>query len=271
MSAEQQLGTKAQENMEDLFPPVVDNRYDEPIRFKDVPYITRPIVEHLHAHPPDVVIAADRDGRIPAFGIWQAWKRHYPGERFPTADHRIWFARVTSRSAKYTYVEKATHFALAQAGVPRHWMRDHSRKSGAEPPSVMLIDDWPVNGGVARRFTAAAFSYGLPAEAITYATLCGIDISECEQHVEGILHLRGDPDRHPRLSDWYDDSMYSGVWYGSDEDDAPFSSVTPEGYTSRVALNCREQIAGYMDAYYANYTAVLAAGRAATGAIVHAA
>jgi len=264
MSAER-LPNPTQADIDCLFPAAVADP-DDPVQLEDLPYITRPIVEYLHERRPAAAIAADRDGRLVAYGVWQGWKRHYPGEPFPTEDHKIHFARVTSRSARYRSVEQVVHFTLARAGVERGWAHAHKGQPEAEPPNILFIDDWPVEGGVIGRFVNAAERYGLPARAITYATMCGEAIASLRHPVEGVTHVRGDPGRNPLQSVWMDESKFAGVSFGTEFERVPYVAVTPEAYTAPEVRGCREWINVCMDRYYARYRAALTAGSVAGSA-----
>lgn len=233
------------ENPDALFTKPDGRRHG--IRLIDLPYIARPIIERFHQEKPDIVIAGDRGGRLFAYAAFQSWKRRFPGEPFPTHDQKIHFARVSSRSAEEREVRGAVHYTLEKAGLPPDWQRTGAMSDGS-PPKVAYMDDWIVHGGTVRRFIGAANGYGLPDSALLVATMCGPTLTG-----GGVNHIVGDPDRHPRTSDWNDDSAYSGVRF-------PYAdAVTPRAFTGPDSSYARQEINRQLDAYYERFSAVLAA------------
>jgi hypothetical protein len=222
-----------------------DNRShpDSPIGLRDLPYLARPIVEYLHGLRPDVIIAADRGARLLAITALRSWHKRFPGERFPTLDTRIHFARVTSRSADESQVERAIHHALGNAGL-------HARR-GEASPKIVLLDDWADGGETAKRFIRAVESFGLPSDSISFVTMCNT-------RVEGINHVVSDPHRMTNNSIWNEVDEYIGVSYGEHAPTAPIVSRNND------ALGARIRLSQYIDAYYERFSAAVALGEVAT-------
>ena len=109
--------------------------------FRHLPYIVRPIIEHIHETKPDIVVAGDRGGRFFAVTAMKSWAHRYPEHHFPTASGKIHMARVTKRSASGGEVAEATRWTLQQAGIDE--IRKKAEQDG-KAPSVLYMDDWAV-------------------------------------------------------------------------------------------------------------------------------
>ena len=217
------------------------------LRLADLPYLARPIIEDIHETRPDVVIAGDRGGRLLAVTAFRSWKKRYPGERFPTADGSIRFARVTSRSAREHHVRKAIEFTLASAGFDPKAIKSRE----ISPPTVMYLDDWCVHGETIGRFLAAADDLGIPGDNLTYATACG-------PRVSSVRHIVSDRRRHPRWSVWDSNQDYIGVYYGRQQPTMPIP------YRNNESEHARDTINSYIEEYYRRFSAAVTGGQLVT-------
>ena len=186
------------------------------VTYQHLGYLSRAAAELFHEMRPDVIVAGDRAARLFAFAVMKSWHHRYPGERFPTRDHAIHFARVSFRSAEPPAVFAAVQQVIGKA---LYSLRSGTEDRGAAAPGVVFLDGWMIHGSSANLFAQAAVEMGLPANSLTYVTMVG------EQMQEGPMeHIVLDPARNEaRNNDWHEDDNLSGLIYD-----------TPDGVTPRV-------------------------------------
>lgn len=214
---------------------------------KALPQLARPLVEYIHDTKPDIVIAGDRGGRLYAGTVKKSWRHRFPQDPFPTIDGKIHLARVTSRSASWNEVVDVTKLALRRAGLDT--LQNTARNDGLKP-NVMYIDDWAVYGGTIQRFIDAAEEVGVPADAITYATICG-------EEMDFVRHFVADPGTRSGRSAWDSEggmSDYVGVDFNRGRPTVPILN------RNEHSVEVRRSLTEFIDAYYAEFDAATAAG-----------
>lgn len=157
-----------QEVVDGYFDPAPDYPYaDGTIDTKTIPIAARTAAEFIHIEEPDVVIAADRGGRMMAFATWFSWQHRFPNDRFPTRDRKIHFARLSGKEFGEDRYDSLVRFTLNSAGLlegtgyvgEEEYERNHTAK-------VTLIDDWIYRGRSYNLFARSLGRVGIPESNI---------------------------------------------------------------------------------------------------------
>jgi hypothetical protein len=219
------------------------------IRTRELPYLTRPLIEAIHEVQPDTVIAADRGGRPVALAVMRGWRHRYPGERFPTIDNAIHFARISSRSVSARDILPMMRRSLYGSGVLLD--KDEEELFDADA-KIALLDDWAVDGNAFRRFKEGAIELGFLQENIFFMTLAGQPIDE--------NHVIGDPRRRATHAQWEDDfGKAVGVSFET-------SATLPAITKNDSAVQLRKDVRKSNEQYYKKFVAAVKSGQITTKA-----
>ncbi|HEU4966644.1 MAG TPA: hypothetical protein VFT53_04135 [Candidatus Saccharimonadales bacterium] len=110
-----------------------DLRYG-PIGIEEMPYLSAPVVEMIREEMPDMVMAADRGGRILGLSVYGVWQASYPSVPFPTIDSKLHFGRVSKRIDNDA-VRNVIRHTLSSSGVTAE-MAQRAAEGDARPLKV---------------------------------------------------------------------------------------------------------------------------------------
>ncbi len=177
---------------------------------------------------PQAVIAADRGGRLLALMTHHAWGLRYPSQRFPTADHKIHFARITRRVEPSEFY-RVMDYALEQAGLS---ISPIPTGEAPEPKRLVFIDDRTGSGSTARNLARRATNYGVSPDNVMLLTL------RTEYHDPGSIpsHVVVDPEHQLDPADWIDCPAVIGVDYKGS------GGTKPEVVSSVVSRQARRDL-----------------------------
>lgn len=164
---------------------------DTPVLLRDVPRLVAPIIDFIHEHRPEQIIAADRGARLAAMAIYWGYHQKYD-VRLPTRGHRMDFLRLSKSTIDRDAAIEATRQKLCVSELLRLGGVSHEP---AGPLRVLFVDDWVDKGTTASLFYDAAESAGYSDEELAFATLCG-------KRLTGRRHIVGDPTLGTRNSVW---------------------------------------------------------------------
>jgi hypothetical protein len=212
-------------------PPDGASLYDGPIHIQDLPYLASPIVELIRAEMPDLVIAADRGGRLLGLAVFEAWRRRYPHSSFPTLDGKLHFGRISKRLNRDAGRMALDHM-LNRSGLMAEMAQRHEEKD-RRPLKVTLLDDW-VNEGVTvdqvREYLEDKMApYGGTLQ-YSVGTMRGTQLSRYS-------HAVGDTRREHGKGPWTDDSVAIGVDY-----DEGSMGVRPQVVRSEQSRDLRHRL-----------------------------
>lgn len=219
--------------------------------------IARVITEFVHDTEPDVIVAADRGGRLLALATHASWKHRYPDHDFPTRDGKIHFARI-SGSIDLGVTQRVIRSTLKKAGLssddPEHVQDDELK------PKVMLIDDWIGQGRTFRTFADVAHNdFGIPKDNMLMATMHGHELP-----YDDPTHIIGDPSGYAHGSQWCDDEEIMGVTYYSDQDtgsDDELFGVVGRSNRSQKSIEARQNLHRAVAKYYSRFDKALELGK----------
>jgi adenine/guanine phosphoribosyltransferase-like PRPP-binding protein len=163
---------------------------------EELPEIALPIIDFIEATQPHLVIGCDRGGRMMSIAVHSAWQQTKDGERFPTVDGKIHFARV-SKSVDETIlqddIDRIVEAAMKEAKVKGNELGED------EQMRVLFIDDWVVGGGTKKLAQRLMKKHG----AKTYFAVMSGDGAD----------VSGDPDRGSGSVSWHDNPEHIGINY----------------------------------------------------------
>ena len=105
-----------------------------------LPETVLPIVDHIAQHTPDIVIGCDRGARLLGIAVFAAWNHTYwrhSGKKFPTLDHKLHFARISSGDRQSSFdarLDTIIDTSLQAADKDIENLR------------MLFVDDWSVHG-----------------------------------------------------------------------------------------------------------------------------
>lgn len=115
------------------------NVHDQ-VEVPQLPNIASPIVEMVREEMPDLVMVADRGGRLLGLSVYQTWRQRYPRAPFPTIDGTINFGRISSNQPQ-ELTRQAVTGILHRSGLMAE-MAQRRAEGDQRPLTVMLLDDW---------------------------------------------------------------------------------------------------------------------------------
>ncbi|HEU4966646.1 MAG TPA: phosphoribosyltransferase [Candidatus Saccharimonadales bacterium] len=205
---------------------------DMPIQ--EMPRLASPIVEMIREEMPEVVMVADRGGRLLGNAVWGVWHQRYPGVRFPTIDHRMHFGRNSSDpDSKDT--ELALMHILYRSGAMAE-MAGREVEKDKRPLKVLLIDDWVGAGRTARRTREVLERAGNLSGRLRLlmGTMYGTRLDDTvDRHVLGTESAYYD-------FPWTDNPNAFGVDYPTTHEQ--YSRVLPEVRRSHQAMELRRSL-----------------------------
>ncbi len=202
-----------------------------------LPQAASPIVELIREQMPDVVLAADRGGRMIGLAVYKVWQQRYPGIPFPTIDGKLHFGRISGSVTNQESLDVATNI-LNRSGVMAE-MAQRRAEGDERPAKVLLLDDWSMSGFTInhgkRALESALKDHG--GLTLMLGTMSGHHHPSIEPHVVGINGNMGTP--------WSDDSHHIGVTYSdfnSKTSQASQSEIWPTPVYSTKARKLREAL-----------------------------
>jgi hypothetical protein len=213
----------------------------------EMPFVGRTAVEFIRQEAPDAIIAADRGGRLLGFTAYHSWKKRFPGERIPTRDGSIRFARLTHKKMGPYEFQDVTRRVLTQAGIldPDGELLSGVSGNGSKP-KVTFMDEWVFQARTFRRFVDAVGCCGIPPENVSIITMCN-------RPLDGVRHAVNPAFRSWEISAWKDDAAAIGVDYIDD-------SLMPTPTRSPIAGQERHAIVAAINRYYEHFDEAVAAG-----------
>lgn len=196
----------APSHVEMTMPPDTDDLWSRSLEVEDLPYMASPVVELARDLRPDVVMAADRGGRLFGLAVYGAWQRRYPEAQFPSIDGKIHFGRI-SKSVDPTVVQQSVKHVLHRSGAMAELAQRRS-EGDFSLLRVMLIDDWVYMGStvdMVRRMVGNE----LGANEFALGTMRGTRYAGCR-------HVVGD-ERRDGKGQWSDNGLANGVDYDYDD------------------------------------------------------
>lgn len=212
-------------------------RPNDELSISELPHIGRIISERLYQTRPDIVIACDRGARLITLATKLAWQNRFPGERFPTIDSQIHFARVTNRSAPQDDVIQVIRKTLETAGLDEI-------EPGTLGPKITLLDDWTYYGDTAKLFASVAKHYG----QVDLITAVG-----ARNFTLGIDHFSAIPQRTPKYAEWdsagFLGELLVGVSYGA----SGVGAIIPCSRRTPASVDARQRLIQETDTYFARF------------------
>jgi adenine/guanine phosphoribosyltransferase-like PRPP-binding protein len=203
------------------------------ITAEDLPELAEPIAAFIAEKQPDIVIAADRGGRLVGLAVYKVWKQLYPDKPFPTVDGSLHFARL-SKQLPVAKIKDALDLVISASG--KHAREDYvGHPATSETPlKVMVIDDW-ICGGNTHRLVQQAFEefgfYDGQDLEIMMAVMCGRNA-----HISGNVH-------RDKTCEWHDNDESVGVAYDQ-------HSTLPTALHSSQAKDIRDRLDNAIKARY---------------------
>jgi hypothetical protein len=164
------------------------------LRIQDMPLIAHPIVEMIRSEMPDLVMAADRGGRILGLAVHATWRRRYPKTPFPTLGGKVHFGRFSTDHSRDSVNEILAHI-LNSSGVMAEMAQRREDKDGRKL-TVLFLDDWVAGGGTLNMICELLARNGLNRDTnlrLLVGTMSGSNLwsSQVDLHVRGRSNQSG--------------------------------------------------------------------------------
>ncbi len=193
------------------------------VMLENLPEVASPIVDFVREFGPDVVIAADRGGRMLGVAVHKVWQQRYPGIPFPTIDGKLHFGRI-SKSPTDEDIRMVVQHILNRSGVMAE-MAMRRAEGDERPAKVLLLDDWVAGGGTVGRAQEHLEDCLGGAQNLDYAvgTMNG-NRYHWAKHIIGSSDLGG--------YGWSDSGKYLGVEYNTSRG----AKTSPWGWDRELAV-----------------------------------
>ena len=180
---------------------------------QEVATMAQPVVEHIAASTPDVVIGCDRGARLYSLAVYRLWSELNPKKRFPTADGKLHFARL-SKTLSPEEMDQALFATMDRSGAIKKERPDDREVR------ITVIDDWVNSGQTRQQIEESLDRLGINYD-LTFAVMCGK-----RADITGTA-------RHESVS-WLDDPSVTGVDYG--HRNCPEVSIRDKGRSWRKRM-----------------------------------